>query len=229
MAQKMHHYVTIKGTKNGLVLILDDTCSFQQMLDELYDKLTADSGQFLDGPAVSVRVQAGNRFLTDDQEKKIISVLQNKKNLLLERIESNVISRAEAEEMQKEKEVTTVSKIIRSGQVLEVQGDLLLIGDVNPGGTVMASGNIFVMGAIKGIAHAGCKGNSEAVIASSVMKPSQLRIADMINRSPDHYPAGGHEMEFAYISHDENQIRIDRISNVYRIRPGLNSLLQKGE
>ena len=80
----------------------------------------------------------------------------------------------------------SVAKIIRSGQVLNVTGDLLLIGDVNPGGTVIADGNIFILGALKGIAHAGFDGNTEAVIAASVMKPSQLRISDVLNRAPDY-------------------------------------------
>ena len=44
---------------------------------------------------------------------------------------------------------------------IKVPGDLLLIGDVNPGGTVMAGGNIFIMGSLKGIAHAGCYGNDK--------------------------------------------------------------------
>ena len=81
-----------------------------------------------------------------------------------------------------EQEIVSVSRIVRSGQVLKVPGDLLLIGDVNPGGTVMAGGNIFVMGILKGIAHAGCNGNEEAVIAASSLKPSQLRIGEHINR-----------------------------------------------
>ena len=66
-----------------------------------------------------------------------------------------------------EHEIVSVTRIIRSGQVLKVPGDLLLIGDVNPGGTVMAGGNIFVMGILKGIAHAGCYGNEEAMVAAS--------------------------------------------------------------
>ena len=65
-------------------------------------------------------------------------------------IQSNVITKEEVEKMKEEQEITSVSKIIRSGQILQVPGDLLLIGDVNPGGTVIAGGNIFIMGAIKG-------------------------------------------------------------------------------
>ncbi|MBH0157712.1 MULTISPECIES: septum site-determining protein MinC [Fictibacillus] len=225
MVQKLQHNVTIKGTKDGLVLLLDDKCSFDLLVEELNDKLTAGSSQMLSGPVISVKVKAGNRYLTAEQEEKLIEVLKQKENLILDHIESDVITKAEAEEMRKDAQVVTVSKVVRSGQVLDIQGDLLLVGDVNPGATVMATGNIYILGSLKGIAHCGTKGNEEAIIAASVMKPSQLRIAHHINRAPDSYPELGNEMEFAYISNEEKQIRIDRISAVHRLRPKLNSLL----
>ncbi|MBD7962486.1 septum site-determining protein MinC [Fictibacillus norfolkensis] len=225
MVQKLQHNVTIKGTKDGLVLLLDDKCSFDLLVEELNDKLTAGSSQMLNGPVISVKVKAGNRYLTAEQEEKLLEVLKQKENLFLDHIESEVITKAEAEEMRKDAQVVTVSKVVRSGQVLDIQGDLLLIGDVNPGATVMATGNIYILGSLKGIAHCGTKGNEEAIIAASVMKPSQLRIAHHINRAPDSYPELGNEMEFAYISNEEKQIRIDRISAVHRLRPKLNSLL----
>ncbi len=225
MVQKLQHNVTIKGTKDGLVLLLDDKCSFDLLVEELNDKLTAGSSQMLNGPVISVKVKAGNRYLTAEQKERLIEVLKQKENLNLDHIESEVITKAEAEEMRKDAQVVTVSKVVRSGQVLDIQGDLLLIGDVNPGATVMATGNIYILGSLKGIAHCGTKGNEEAIIAASVMKPSQLRIAHHINRAPDSYPELGNEMEFAYISNEEKQIRIDRISAVHRLRPKLNSLL----
>ncbi|MED1865567.1 septum site-determining protein MinC [Fictibacillus nanhaiensis] len=225
MVQKLQHNVTIKGTKDGLVLLLDDKCSFDLLIEELNDKLTAGSSQMLSGPVISVKVKAGNRYLTAEQEEKLTEVLKQKENLILDDFDSNVITKAEAEEMRKDAQVVTVSKVVRSGQVLDIQGDLLLIGDVNPGATVMATGNIYILGSLKGIAHCGTKGNEEAIIAASVMKPSQLRIAHYINRAPDSYPEIGNEMEFAYISNEEKQIRIDRINAVHRLRPKLNSLL----
>jgi septum site-determining protein MinC len=225
MVQKLQHNVTIKGTKDGLILLLDDKCSFEKIIEELYDKLTANSGQLLNGPVISVKVKAGKRYVTAEQEEKLREVLKQKENLVLEHIESDVITKTEAEELRKDAQVVTVSKIVRSGQVLDIQGDLLLVGDVNPGGTVIATGNIYILGALKGIAHSGSKGNEEAIIAASVMKPSQLRIAHHINRAPDSYPDLGNEMEFAYISKEEQQIRIDRISAVHRLRPTLNSLV----
>jgi septum site-determining protein MinC len=225
MAQKLQHNVTIKGTKDGLILLLDDQCSFEMILEELFDKLTADSGQLLNGPVISVRVKVGNRYITVEQENKLREVLKQKENLIVERIETNVMTKEEAEKLRRDSQVVTVTKIVRSGQVLEIQGDLLLVGDVNPGGTVAATGNIYVLGSLKGIAHCGSNGNEDAIIAASDMKPSQLRIAHHINRAPDQYPESGNEMEFAYISKEEQQIRIDRIGAVHRIRPMLNSLV----
>ena len=134
------------------------------------------------------------------------------------------MTKEEVEKMKQEQKIVSVSSIVRSGQVLKVPGDLLLIGDVNPGGTVMAGGNIFVMGVLKGIAHAGCYGNREAVIAASIMKPSQLRICEYINRAPDHYSdQENREMECAYIN-ENNQIMIDRLQVLMHLRPNLTRL-----
>lgn len=88
----------------------------------------------------------------------------------------------------------------------------------------MAGGNIFIMGALKGIAHAGCLGNKQAIIAACVMKPSQLRISDCINRAPDHYPEEEpREMECAYID-ENNQIVVDRLQALMHLRPELTRL-----
>jgi len=77
------------------------------------------------------------------------------------------------------------------------------------------------MGALKGVAHAGSEGNNEAVIAASVMKPSQLRISDCINRAPDHVPDEENRvMECAYIS-DSQQIVVDRLQVLMKKRPNL--------
>ncbi|WP_312470972.1 septum site-determining protein MinC [Neobacillus sp.] len=219
---KNRQNVTIKGTKEGLVLHLDDSCSYEELKKELDQKLSANSRTQEDHHLITVKVEIGNRYLTEGQREELKSLIRQKKNLVVDDIESNVITLEEAERLKAETEVMTVSRIIRSGQVLEVPGDLLLIGDVNPGGKVIAGGNIFIMGVLKGIAHAGCFGNELAVIAASGMKPSQLRISDCHNRAPDTIKSNEkREMECAYI--DENsQINIDRLQVLFKLRPNLN-------
>ncbi|TWE02546.1 septum site-determining protein MinC [Neobacillus bataviensis] len=219
---KKRQNVTIKGTKEGLVLHLDDTCSYEELKKELDQKLSANSRTQDERNLISVKVNVGNRYLSLEQHEELKELILQKRNLVVDDIVSNVITLEEAKQQKIENEVMTVSKIIRSGQVLEAPGDLLLIGDVNPGGTLIAGGNIFVMGTLKGVAHAGCFGNEEAVIAASSMKPSQLRISDQINRSPDHSENNEpREMECAYINEDR-KIIVDRLQVLVQLRPNLN-------
>ncbi|MEH7886791.1 septum site-determining protein MinC [Bacillus sp. JJ1609] len=213
--------VTIKGTKDGLTLHLDDNCSYDELKKELDRKLSNSSRVQEEQQLLSVKVKAGNRYLTQEQQEELKDLIRQKRNLIVEDLETNVITKAEAERERQETGIVPVAKVIRSGQILEIVGDLLLIGDVNPGGTVKATGNIFIMGTLKGIAHAGFEGNDEAVIAASVMKPSQLRISDCINRAPDQVPDEENRvMECAYIS-DNQQIVVDRLQVLMRKRPNL--------
>jgi septum site-determining protein MinC len=221
---KKRQNVTIKGTKEGLVLHLDDSCSYEELKRELDHKLSTNARTQDERHLTSVKVEIGNRYLTESQREELKDLISRKKNFEVDEIESNVITKEEAGRLMAETEVVTVSRIIRSGQVLEVTGDLLLIGDVNPGGTVVAGGNIFIMGTLKGMAHAGCYGNEQAVIAASNMKPSQLRISDCLNRAPDSIQSNEkREMECAYI--DENrQIIVDRLQVLIQLRPNLTRL-----
>lgn len=216
--------VLIKGTKDGLTLHLDDQCSYDELKKELNDKLLENQRVKEDHPLITVHVQIGNRYLTAEQKEELKTLIRQKKNLVVGSIESNVVTQLEAEQIKQENEIVSVAGIVRSGQVLEVIGDLLLVGDVNPGGKVVAGGNIYVMGALKGMAHAGANGNSEAVISASVMKPTQLKINEVISRAPD-FPGEDErrEMECAYID-EHNQIMIDRLQVLMHLRPNITRL-----
>ncbi len=80
---------------------------------------------------------------------------------------------------------------VRSGEYLDSPGDLLILGDVNPGAKVSAEGNIMIWGRLLGIAHAGREGNSEATISALQLRPVQLRIAKKIARGPKDKPQLG--------------------------------------
>lgn len=78
-----------------------------------------------------------------------------------------------------------INKTIRSGQAVRHPGNLVIIGDVNSGAFVEAEGNIIVLGSFRGVGHAGKCGDTNAIVASYDLSPTQLRIADKIARSPD--------------------------------------------
>lgn len=199
----------IKGTRDGLTLFIDDSCAYQDALTELEEKLSAHR-LTEEEPIVSVTVQLGNRYITEEQKEELGNLIESKQQFVVKSYESNVVLKENALAWKEQSEIKSVNRIIRSGQVLEVTGDLLLIGDVNPGGKVISTGNIYIMGNLYGIAHSGSLGDRKAFIAASYMNPSQLRIADYISRSPD-YESEGVYMECGFIDEDKHQIIIDRL------------------
>ena len=83
------------------------------------------------------------------------------------------------------KSALAVRKNIRSGQKISYDGTLIIFGDVNAGAELEATGHILVLGALRGVAHAGSKGDKNAVIYANQLCSVQLRIADLIARAPD--------------------------------------------
>ncbi|WP_066424358.1 septum site-determining protein MinC [Anabaena sp. 4-3] len=77
---------------------------------------------------------------------------------------------------------------VRSGVEIRHPGTVILLGDINPGGIVVADGDILVWGRLRGVAHAGAAGNRECLIMALQMEPTQLRIADAVARSPETLP-----------------------------------------
>ena len=80
---------------------------------------------------------------------------------------------------------------LRSGDHLEVDGSLLVLGDVNPGARVSAAGDVRIWGRLRGVAHAGSGGNQQARIVALQLRPLQLRIASAVARGPEDQPPAG--------------------------------------
>jgi len=77
---------------------------------------------------------------------------------------------------------------VRSGDRISSNGDLFIIGDVNPGAIISAKNNIYVWGKLLGIAFAGENGNKNALIASLFLNPLQLRICEIVAIGPQEKP-----------------------------------------
>ena len=74
---------------------------------------------------------------------------------------------------------------LRSGQKLEADDSIVIIGDVNPGASVIAGGNIVIIGTLTGSVQAGASGNRNSFVMALSMDPIQIQIADIIARSSD--------------------------------------------
>ncbi len=77
---------------------------------------------------------------------------------------------------------------VRSGVEVRHRGSVIVLGDVNPGGQVIASGDVVILGRLKGVAHAGYPKDPQHVIVALYMEPMQLRIADQVARPPEDNP-----------------------------------------
>jgi septum site-determining protein MinC len=213
---KTKSVVTIKGTKDGLVFLMNDTCSLEELFIEMKEKVEHSHQQILSGPLIQITIQLGNRYLTPEQEKQLRDIIKIKSNLVVRKIETSVLTKEQAV-INRLASITKIeTRTLRSGQELRHDGDLLLLGDINPGGGIYCTGSIFVLGALRGLAHAGCEGNENAIIAASELKPTQLRIAGVISRPPDEWMDGSNDMEFAYL--ENGQMSIDKINQVHKVK-----------
>ncbi|UJF32000.1 septum site-determining protein MinC [Paenibacillus hexagrammi] len=209
------HHVTIKGVKDGLVFLLNDTCEWNDLLRELQHKLEKTHQQILTGPIIHVHVKLGAREATEEQKEEIRAIIRQKGNLLIQSIDSELPAQEDLES--EEAAIKMLKGMVRSGQTLRHEGNLLFLGDVNPGGTIISTGNIYVMGSLRGMAHAGVDGDETAIIAASHMRPTQLRIAGIISRPPDEWGIEEAFMEFAYIK--DGKMEIDKLHQIHRLWP----------
>lgn len=83
------------------------------------------------------------------------------------------------------KETTYINQTLRSGQILESEGNVVIIGDCHPGSEIRAAGDITVWGVLSGIAHAGVNGNINAKVRALKLNAVQLRIGNCYSRRPD--------------------------------------------
>lgn len=212
--------VYIKGTKDGLVLRLDDQCAYAELVEELKLKV---SGEGIDGQA-EVLLQLGNRLCSEEQTKELIASVHTSPHLRVSRVQSDVISIEESNRRILERQSETYVGIVRSGQVVKAEGDLVVVGDVNPNGKIVAGGNIFVLGRLKGSAHAGANGNKEAVIAASWLEATHIKIDETLETMTDELTILSEqpEMECAYL-HANGFIAIDRLQELRLLRPQLST------
>lgn len=206
--------VRLKTEGKRLLLILPpegETASatnWSDLWQQLKQRLNA-GDRFWQGQAM-VHLMAQDRLL-DGQKLKAIADALAEVELQLERVYSSRRQTAVAAATagysveqqppilslnQKPKESATLLSeplylqiTVRSGVAIRHPGTIVVLGDINPGGEVVADGDIFIWGRLRGVAHAGASGNRNCRIMALQMEPTQLRIAEVVARAPGTPPA----------------------------------------
>ena len=85
----------------------------------------------------------------------------------------------------KVQEMVVVNRTLRGGQEIRTESSVMVCGNVNPGAQIIAGGSIDIRGTCRGMVHAGAFGDSTAFIIADHLMPTQIRISNLIARSPD--------------------------------------------
>ncbi|SMB92168.1 septum site-determining protein MinC [Desulfonispora thiosulfatigenes DSM 11270] len=189
--------IEFKGKKEGVFVLLDCSLEFDYLCNKITEKIkNADS--FL-GKGMEIIISLHNTDLNMENRNKLKSLFESL-DLIVKKIippiEENIINISEKigvfqDIIEDEDSILTngptlvLKKSLRSGQNISHNGTIIIFGDVNPGAEVVAEGHIIVIGALRGIAHAGVKGNDKAIVFAFRLQPTQLRIAEIITRAPD--------------------------------------------
>ena len=194
-----------KGTRDGLLIILAEQNEFKQAMEGLRTKLEAARGFF---QGAHVTVDLGDRKITGRQKKALSRLINSQAGLTLkgftaDRDDLEITLPSEQREIDEDElglnedisqgspgrasklPVMFIDRNLRCGQRVNFNGHVVVIGDVNPGAEIVAHGNVVVIGALRGLVHAGVNEDVQAIVAAFRLEPSQLRIAGVFTRSPD--------------------------------------------
>lgn len=211
--------VEFKGTKDGVIIYCLENADFVDVLADLTERLKQRASFFGDSP---VRVDSGSRMFSEEQKLALAQAIRENSGLTLTGFQtaadrppavSSSRRQGETEDLKldgfKEGRSIVIKRTLRSGQYIRFPGHVIVLGDINPGAEIVADGDIYVFGTLRGIAHAGAGGDRGASVVALRLAPTQLRIADVISRAPDE-PALPDQPEYAYIN--ENRIMIAAIT-----------------
>ncbi len=122
-----------------------------------------------------------------EEETNESSTAKSEKEIVVEEVEA-AVDEEEVKKYNRETEklpTLYIHRTLRSGQSLSSEGNVVVIGDVNPGAEIVAKGDITIWGVLGGIAHAGSDGNTYSRIRALKLNAIQLRIGDIFARRPD--------------------------------------------
>lgn len=173
--------ISINLKKDEVLIKIDDNAVQRKIVTELSKKIKELKKMYQDE---KIPIRVTGKVLTNKELEEIEKII--KKEIDVEvtfdtptTLGLHSITRSYKRDVGKS-ETTFHRGSLRSGQKLEVEGSIVVIGDVNSGAEVIAADNIAVIGNLRGLAHAGAKGNKDAVIAASTLDAVQLRISNIV-------------------------------------------------
>ncbi len=206
--------IKIKGKKNGMFEIdIQPFSGYTEIKADLKEKLSKNKDFFtgaeakiiFSGKTLSTAQRKDiKRMLSMDYDINSVEFVDEKKgkeiNISVKRVENNEGKNTRSGRVNRvangyfDAKSVFISHTLRSGQRIECEGDVVILGDVNDGAEVIAGGSIAVMGVLRGLVHAGAMGRSDVVVAANSLQPKQLRISGKIAMFPEDKPSDAAEI-----------------------------------
>lgn len=200
----MKNEVFFKGTKDGIVVLLNDVLSYNELKENLAQK-SRDAKGFFGGTKTGLVFKGRN--ITDEQLSELTNIVATEGNLeitfasdevyvnkFLKGESNNDIAKkidgfnTKVEEKPKKNIIGENALLhkgsLRSGNLIKHSGSVIILGNVNQGAEIIATGNVIILGHAKGLIHAGCSGDENCIVFALNLDPIQLRIATIITYIP---------------------------------------------
>ena len=177
----MAQVVEIRLKKDELIITLNEKCEYKEIQKALKKKIPELKKLYKED---KTPIFVTGKVLKNKEIEEIKNIIKSEINVEIEFDSPKVlglygIKKAYNQDIGAS---TTIyhKGSIRSGQKIENEGSIVIIGDLNSGAEVIAGENIIILGRLMGLAHAGAKGNKKAIIAAEKIETPQLRISNIV-------------------------------------------------
>lgn len=177
----MNNCVSIVLGKEEITLKINEKAKEEEIMDCLEEKIPELKRLYQDE---KTPIFVTGKVLKEKEMKTVQAKIQKEIDVKIEfdspkALGLHEIKRAFSEEIESS-ETKFYRGSLRSGKKIEYEGSIVILGDVNSGAEVIAGENIVIVGTLRGMAHAGAKGNRKAMISAVSIEAPQIRIADII-------------------------------------------------
>lgn len=178
----MLNNIKISQTTEEIILNVNVVAEIEEIVEEIKTKIVK-LKEFYQSAKTPIRITG--RLFTEGEMERLKKIINDEIEVEIKFDETSDLLGLHAikKTFQTEMDISETKYIqysLRSGQTEEYSGSLVIIGDVNAGAEVIAGGNIAVLGALRGLAHAGAGGNTNAMISANYIDSTQIRIANVV-------------------------------------------------
>ena len=177
----MKNCITIQTKKDSVTIKISEEATQEEILKDLKKKLPELKKLYKDD---TTPILITGKIIKNDEMDEIKEIIQGTLQVEIEFDSPRILGLHGIKKTFNKDIATSETQFhrgsLRSGQKIEYEGSLVILGDVNAGAEVLAGENIVVLGILRGMAHAGAKGNKEAIIAAASIESPQIRIANIV-------------------------------------------------